>query len=82
MELWMIDMLGSNAGGSHDLNMIGRNAGGSHDLEYAETQYASPQEEQVCREAAAVEASTVVKGKIRDPRILVFRTTICWWQHG
>ena len=62
MEPWMIDMLGSNAGGSHDLNMIGRNAGGSHDLEFAETQYASPQEEQVCREAVPVEASTAVKG--------------------
>ena len=62
MEPWIIDMLGSNAGGSHDLNMIGRNAGGSHDLEFAETQYASPQEEQVCREAVPVEASTAVKG--------------------
>ena len=42
--------------------MLGGNAGGSHDLEFTETQYASPQEEQVCREAVPVEASTAVKG--------------------
>ncbi|RLM58017.1 hypothetical protein C2845_PM18G06660 [Panicum miliaceum] len=50
MEPWMIDMLGSNAGGSNDLDMLGTNAGGSHDVEVAETQYASPQLEQVFRE--------------------------------
>ncbi|PUZ44854.1 hypothetical protein GQ55_8G164300 [Panicum hallii var. hallii] len=61
MEPWMIDMLGSNAGGSHDLDMLGTNAGGSHDVEVAETQYASPQLEQVFIEAAVVEVSTAVK---------------------
>ena len=58
----MYQILGSNGGGSHDLEMLGTNARGSHDVEVVETQYASPQEEQVFREAAAVEASTGVKG--------------------
>ena len=60
MEPWMIKMLGSNAVGSQ--SMLGTNAGDSHDVEVEETQYASPQEEQVFREAVVVEASTGVKG--------------------
>ena len=58
----MYQILGSNGGGSHDLEMLGTNAGDSHDVEVVETQYACPQEEQVFREAAAIEASTGVKG--------------------
>jgi len=69
MESWMINMLASNGGGSHDLEMLGTNAGDSHDVEVVETQYACPQEEQVFREAAAVEASTGVKGNKKRSKI-------------
>ena len=62
MEPWMYQILGSNGGGSHDLEMLGTNARGSHDVEVVDTQNGSPQEEQVFREAAVVEASTGVKG--------------------
>ena len=58
----MYQILGSNGGGSHDLEMLGTNARGSHDVEVVDTQYGSPQEEQVFREAAVVEATTGVKG--------------------
>jgi len=58
----MIDMLAGNGGGSHDLEMHGTNAGGNHDVQVVETQHGSPQEEQVFREAAVVEATTGVKG--------------------
>jgi hypothetical protein len=71
MEPWMIDMLGSNAGGSHDLDMLGTYAGGSHDVEVAETQYASPQLEQVFIEAAVVEVSTAVKGNKKRSKIFI-----------
>ncbi|XP_039834398.1 uncharacterized protein LOC120695155 [Panicum virgatum] len=62
MEPWMIDMLAGNGGGSHDLEMHGTNAGGNHDVQVVETQHGSPQEEQVFREGAVVEATTGVKG--------------------
>ena len=62
MEPWMIDMLAGNGGGSHDLEMHGTNACGNHDVQVVETQHGSPQEEQVFREAAVVEATTGVKG--------------------
>ena len=42
--------------------ILGSNGGGSHDVEVVDTQNGSPQEEQVFREAAVIEASTGVKG--------------------
>ena len=77
MEPWMIDMLAGNGGGSHDLEMHGINTGGSHDVQVVETQYGSPQEEQVFREAAVVEATTGVKGnKKRSKNFSVNRTVL------
>ncbi|RLN24439.1 uncharacterized protein C2845_PM07G22220 [Panicum miliaceum] len=66
MEPWMINMLGSNAGGSHDLHMLGSNVGGPHDVEVAETQYGSPQEEQEYREAALGEVHGPEYGKLAE----------------
>ena len=48
----------------------------SHDVQVVETQYGSPQEEQVFREAAVVEATTGVKGTKKRSKNTVVRKRV------